>query len=95
MKQRDKPIEGMRFGRRGVSFEPLPLAGSVEVHMDGDNELDEVFATHACVHLERMDEGAWSLIISNGASDGPQLHVWLTAKKPGKTTVNGRAEWNP
>jgi predicted NUDIX family NTP pyrophosphohydrolase len=47
--------------------------------------LDEIVGPARHVHLERMDEGAWSIVIVDDT--GEEWRVWISARRPGTTQV--------
>ncbi len=56
-----------------------------------EDGLDEVCCDSCSVHLERMDTGFWSLILTR---DGKRCHVKI-ASRTGRAEVNAIAEIDP
>lgn len=54
--------------------------------------LDEFVGPARHVHLERMDEGAWCLIV---LTDTGEVRVWLSARRPGRTVVEATVTEGP
>jgi len=54
------------------------------INMPANREIDEVIAYGADVHLERMDDDQWSLIISDGET---KLTLLLNVDENGRMYV--------
>lgn len=53
-----------------------PTPSAIEVRRDDSGEVDEIVARAADVHLERMDDDAWCLIVSEPGQ--PTRGVWVS-----------------